>query len=76
MVKFMCASAADHLSTICFVKAPNMWKSQTAESVTGYGAVARWLWITVSTVLILQLVISILWTPQKAPAWSAIYERC
>jgi len=23
-----------------------MWKSQAAESVTGYGAVARWLWIT------------------------------
>lgn len=42
----MCAYAADHLSAICFVRAPNMWKSQAAESVTGYGAVAKWLWIT------------------------------
>lgn len=36
-----------------------MWKSLAAESVTGYGAVVRWLWITFLTVLILQPVISI-----------------
>ena len=53
---FTSASVANHLPVWCFLSSPKGWKSlsplEPTERLTGYGATAVTLWITLPTVLV------------------------